>query len=133
MNTGFAQNVRMLLADRSRLAANAARRLGGNRTELTRGVYSPCDLCKDNPSAPPLWQFKAREIDHDREQKLLEFRDATLELDGWPVFYTPYISAPGPIRKAGQRLSDARASATPTRTASTSRFRIIGRSTSTRI
>src|SRR5690348_779247 len=28
MNTGFAQDVRMLLADRSRLAANAARRLG---------------------------------------------------------------------------------------------------------
>ena len=94
MNTAFAQNVRMLLADRSRLAANAARRLGGNRTELTRGVYSPCDLCKDNPSAPPAWQFKAREIDHDQELKLLEFRDATLELDGWPVFYTPYISAP---------------------------------------
>ena len=99
MNTGFAQNVRMLLADRSRLAANAARRLGGNRTELTRGVYSPCDLCKDNPSAPPLWQFKAREIDHDKEQKLIEFRDATLELDGWPVFYTPYLSAPDPSVK----------------------------------
>ena len=99
MNTGFAQNVRMLLADRSRLAANAARRLGGNRTELTRGVYSPCDLCKENPSAPPAWQFKAREIAHDRELKLLEFRDATLELDGWPVFYTPYISTPDPSVK----------------------------------
>lgn len=98
MNTGFAQNVRMLLADRSRLAANAARRLG-NRTELTRGVYSPCDLCKENPSAPPLWQFKAREISHDRELKILEFRDAALELDGWPVFYTPYISAPDPTVK----------------------------------
>ena len=46
-----------------------------------------------------LWQFKAREIDHDREQKLLEFRDATLEIDGWPVFYTPYISAPDPSVK----------------------------------
>jgi LPS-assembly protein len=99
MNTGFAQNVRMLLADRSRLAANAARRLGGNRTELMRGVYSPCDLCKENPSAPPAWQFKAREIVHDQEMKLLEFRDATLELDGWPVFYTPYISAPDPSVK----------------------------------
>ena len=99
MNTGFAQNVRMLLADRSRLAANAARRLGGNRTELARGVYSPCDLCKENPSAPPAWQFKAREIVHDQAQKLIEFRDAVLELDGWPVFYTPYISAPDPTVK----------------------------------
>ena len=99
LNTGFAQNVRMLLADRSRLAGNAARRLGGNRFELRRAVYSPCDLCKENPSAPPLWQFKAREITDDKETKLIEFRDATLEIDGWPVFYTPYLSAPDPSVK----------------------------------
>src|SRR5712691_13271852 len=42
MNNAFAQNVRMLLADRSRLAANAARRINGNRLEMRRGVYSPC-------------------------------------------------------------------------------------------
>src|SRR4249919_2859982 len=39
MNNAFAQNVRMLLADRSRLAANAARRVNGNRLEMRRGVY----------------------------------------------------------------------------------------------
>ena len=49
MNDAFAQDVRMLLADRSRLAANTARRLSGNRLELRRGVYSPCDLCKNDP------------------------------------------------------------------------------------
>ena len=90
MNEGFAKNVRMLLADRSRLAANTARRTNGNRTELRRGVYSPCDLCKNDPSAPPAWQLKAREIDHDKELQLIEFRDTTLEIDGWPVFYSPY-------------------------------------------
>ncbi|MBV8337047.1 MAG: LPS-assembly protein LptD [Alphaproteobacteria bacterium] len=99
MNEGFARNVRMLLADRSRLAANTARRTNGNRTELRRGVYSPCDLCKNDPSAPPAWQLKAREIDHDKEQQLIEFRDATMEIDGWPVFYSPYISAPDPSLK----------------------------------
>ena len=57
MNEGFAKNVRMLLADRSRLAANTARRTNGNRTELRRGVYSPCDLCKNDPCAPPAWQL----------------------------------------------------------------------------
>src|SRR5438270_863896 len=92
MNNAFAQNVRMLLADRSRLAANAARRLNGNRLEARRGVYSPCDLCKDNPSAPPVWQVKAREISDDKELKLIEFRDAVLEVDGLPVFYAPYFS-----------------------------------------
>jgi LPS-assembly protein len=99
MNEGFAKNVRMLLADRSRLAANTARRTNGNRTELRRGVYSPCDLCKNDPSAPPAWQLKAREIDHDKELQLIEFRDATMEIDGWPVFYSPYLSAPDPSVK----------------------------------
>src|SRR5215831_6988033 len=92
MTEGFAKNVRMLMADRSRLAANAMRRTNANHTELVRGVYSPCDLCTNDPSAPPLWQLKAREIDHDKELQLVEFRDAVMEIDGWPVFYSPYIS-----------------------------------------
>ena len=99
MSEGFAKNVRMLLADRSRLAANTARRTNGNRTELRRGVYSPCDLCKNDPSAPPAWQLKAREIDHDKELQLIEFRDTTMEIDGWPVFYSPYLSTPDPSVK----------------------------------
>ena len=101
MNEGFAKNVRMLLADRSRLAANTARRTNGNRTELRRGVYSPCDLCKNDPSAPPAWQLKARELNHDKELQLIEFRNTTMEIDGWPVFYWPYISTPDPsVRRA---------------------------------
>ena len=99
LNNGFAQNVRMLLADRSRLAANAARRINGNRIEARRGVYSPCDLCPENPRAPPAWQLKARQITDDKQLKIIEFRDATLEVDGWPVFYTPYLSEPEPTVK----------------------------------
>ena len=86
-------------SDRSRLAANAARRTNGNRTDMRRGVYSPCDLCKDDPTAPPAWQLKARQITDDKELKQLEFRDAIMEIDGWPVFYTPYMSAPDPSVK----------------------------------
>src|ERR1700732_848518 len=40
MNNAFAQNVRMLLADRSRLAAHTARRIHGNRFAFRRGGYS---------------------------------------------------------------------------------------------
>src|SRR5437763_1747821 len=99
MNNAFAENVRLLLADRSRLAANAVRRVNGNRLELRRGVYSPCDLCKNDPTAPPAWQLKAREISDDKELKLIEFRDAVMEIDGVPVFYTPYMSQPEPTVK----------------------------------
>ncbi len=104
MNGGFAKDVRMLLADHSRLAANTARRSNGNRTELKRAVYSPCDLCKNDPSAPPGWQLQAREIDHDKELKLVEFHDVTMQLDGWPIFYTPYLSAPDPTVKRASGL-----------------------------
>ncbi len=99
MSDGFAEAVRVLLADRSRLAANTARLTHGNRTELRRAVYSPCDLCKNDPSAPPAWQFVTRQIDDDREFKRIELRDATMEIDGWPVFYTPYMSMPDPSVK----------------------------------
>jgi LPS-assembly protein len=96
MNDAFAENVRMLLADRSRLAAAAARRLNGNRTELAKAVYSPCDLCQKDPSKPPTWEMKAREITDDKQLKLIEFYDATMDIDGWPVFYSPYLSEPEP-------------------------------------
>lgn len=99
MNNAFAQNVRMLLADRSRLAANTARRLNGKVLEIRRGIYSPCDLCKNDPTAPPAWDFKAREIRHDKEEKIIEFRDVTLDIDGVPVFYSPYLSEPDPSVK----------------------------------
>ena len=66
---------------------------------MRKAVYSPCDLCKDDPTKPPTRQFKAREISDDKEQKLLEFRDATMEIDGFPVFYTPYLSEPDPSVK----------------------------------
>jgi LPS-assembly protein len=99
MNNGFATQVRMLLADRSRLAGNTARRVNGNLIELRRAVYSPCDLCQSDPSKPPAWQLKARQINDDGEAQRLEFRDAVMEVDGWPVFYTPYMSAPDPTVK----------------------------------
>jgi LPS-assembly protein len=99
LGDGFAESVRMLLTDRSRLAANTARITHKNRTELLRAVYSPCDLCKNDPSAPPAWQFVARQIDDDREFKLIEMRDVTMQIDGWPISYFPYLSMADPTVK----------------------------------
>lgn len=99
MNNGFATSVRMLLADRSRLAANTARRVNGNLIQLRRGVYSPCDLCKKDPTAPPAWELKARQINDDKANQLVEFRDVVMDVDGWPVFYSPYLSTPDPSVK----------------------------------
>lgn len=99
MRDGFIKNVKILLSDRSRLVGNAARRTNGTRIEMRRAVYSPCDLCKDDPTAPPIFQIKAEQVTQDKELQLVEYRDATLELGGIPIFYTPYLSHPDPSVK----------------------------------
>ena len=99
MREGFIQDIRILMADRSRLAGNAGRRTDANRTEIRRGVYSPCDLCKEDPTQPPLWQLKAAKIVHDKEEQKVEYEDATLEMGGYPVLYSPYFSHPDPSVK----------------------------------
>lgn len=96
MRDGIIQNIRALLNDNSRLAGNMARRVDGNRKEMSRGVFSPCALCPDNPSAPPLWQIKAVRIVHDEEAHDIEYDDATLEMFGIPVAYLPYFRHPDP-------------------------------------
>jgi LPS-assembly protein len=96
---GFLQDIRALLSDRSRLAANTGRRTGGNRLELRRGVYSPCDLCREDPTRPPIWQLRAEQIVRDETQHTVEYRDATLEVGGIPILYTPYLSHPDPTVK----------------------------------
>ena len=99
LTNDFAKNVRALMTDRSRLVANGFRRTNANHIDAAKAVYSPCDLCEKDPSAPPAWQLKAREVTDDRQTQELEFRDAIMEIDGWPVFYTPYIAAPDPTVK----------------------------------
>ncbi|HZB90841.1 MAG TPA: LPS assembly protein LptD [Stellaceae bacterium] len=99
MRDGFLKNVRMLLADRSRLAGNTARRVAGNRTEIRRGVYSPCEPCQEDPTRAPVWQIEAEEITHDKQEQLVEYRDATMEIDGVPLLWTPYFSHPDPSVK----------------------------------
>jgi LPS-assembly protein len=99
MRDGFIKDIRILLSDRSRLAGNTGRRVNGTRTEIRRAVYSPCALCRNNPSHPPVWQLKAEEVVHDEQLKIVEYRDAIMEIDGVPVFYVPYLSHPDPSVK----------------------------------
>ncbi|HKX11132.1 MAG TPA: LPS assembly protein LptD [Stellaceae bacterium] len=103
MRDGFIKDVRALLSDRSRIAGNAGRRTDGNITEIRRAVYSPCDLCAQDPTAAPLWQIKGSRMVHDNARKTVEIYDATMEFFGVPFLYLPYISEPDPTvkRKTG--------------------------------
>jgi LPS-assembly protein len=97
LGRGFADQLRVLMTDNSRLAAAEGERTdNGMFTRLNRAVYSPCNLCAEDPTRPPLWQVRAVRIVHDKEAKDIIYRDAWMEMFGIPVFYTPYLSHPDP-------------------------------------
>ncbi|HTJ64792.1 MAG TPA: LPS assembly protein LptD [Alphaproteobacteria bacterium] len=98
MRQAFIQNVSALLADNSRLVGKQANK-DANITTIDRGVYSPCELCKEDPTKPPTWQIKAVKIIHDKDEKRIYYHDATFEVDGIPVAWTPYYSTYDPTVK----------------------------------
>ena len=103
LRNGIIEDFQAILSDGRRFAAAGARLSEGVRTEMAKVVYSPCNVCKEDPSRPPLWQIKAVKVVHDKEEKIIEFEDAWLEFAGVPVLYTPYLSQPDPTvkRKSG--------------------------------
>ena len=99
MKEGVMRDIRIILADDSRIAANGAVRSGGYRTEMRQAVYSPCKLCPENPDAAPLWQLKAARVVHDQRRHDIEYSDVYLEAFGVPIAYTPFFSHPDPTVK----------------------------------
>ena len=96
LREGVISEFRALLTDGARIAANGARRTGGNRTVMSRVVYSPCDLCPVDPERAPLWQIKANKVVHDQVAHDIAYYDAWLEVFGVPVLYTPYFQHADP-------------------------------------
>lgn len=94
LKSGVIQNFRALLADQSRLAAVSARRVDGRLTAARKAIYSPCDLCKTDPTRAPIWQIKAAKVGHDQEARRVTYNDARMEIFGVPVAYTPYLAHP---------------------------------------
>ncbi len=96
LREGVIEGIRLLLANGARLAASRAERIDGRMTVMERAVYSPCELCPDDPDDLPLWQLKAGSVTHDEETRDIIYRDVTLEVFGVPVAYSPFMSHPDP-------------------------------------
>jgi LPS-assembly protein len=99
MQQAVLKDMRALLAENGRLAANGARRTDGVINEMTKVVYSACNLCKDDPTRPPLWEIRAADAVQDLEHKRIEYRDVYLDMFGVPVAYAPYFWHPDPSVK----------------------------------
>jgi LPS-assembly protein len=99
MKNAIMQGVAARLALNARMIANGGRRYDGKIDDLAKVVYSACDLCKTDPTAPPLWQIRARSATRDLQHKMIEYHDAEMEMDGFPIFYLPYMTQPDPSVK----------------------------------
>ncbi|WP_298215520.1 LPS-assembly protein LptD [Acidocella sp.] len=112
MKNAVMQGVAARLQQNARIIANGGQRYEGKLDVLAKPVYSACNLCKDDPRAPPTWAIRAASATHDLEHKMIEFRNATLLMKGVPVFWLPYLSEPDPSvrRKTGLLIPSAGAS-----------------------
>ncbi|WP_417429928.1 LPS-assembly protein LptD [Kiloniella sp.] len=99
LKEGFIRDIRILLTDRSRLAASTGQLTSGNISVFSNGVFSPCELCKDDPSKAPIWQLKAKKIVHNKTSQTIKYDHAWMEIFGVPVIYTPYLAHPDPTVK----------------------------------
>ncbi|MBS0185943.1 MAG: LPS-assembly protein LptD [Proteobacteria bacterium] len=99
LKKGFIKTVRLLTKDNRRISAISANRVEEGLTTFEKVVYSPCNLCKENPEDPPLWQIKAIKVVRDESKGDVNYHDVWMEFAGTPVFYTPYLSHADPIIK----------------------------------
>lgn len=96
MKQAFIQNVSILFPDSSRMVAQRAERYDERYTAADTAVYTSCNVCKEDPKQPPLWQLRAERIVHDNVDHDIYYHNATLDLAGMPVLYTPYMSTADP-------------------------------------
>ena len=97
LRTGILRSARLVLDQQLQLAANEISRVGDRYTNLDRVVASSCEICASNPT--PVWEIRARQVIHDREERQLYFSDAQLRIVGIPVFYAPRLRLPDPTLK----------------------------------
>ena len=67
----------------------------GNISKIEGAIFT---TCKKRDGCPP-WELKAKEIEHDREKKIIFYKDAWLKLYDKPVFYFPKFFHPDPTVK----------------------------------
>ena len=67
----------------------------GKNSVIKKGVFT---TCKKNEDCPP-WQIKAKEIKHDKEKKIINYKHAWLEIYDKPIIYFPRFFHPDPSVK----------------------------------
>ena len=99
LKNGLINDLKFLMNDGSRFAANSAIRFDGSRNVMKEAIFSPCHPCKEDPNKALVWQIKADQVTHDEATKNIEYESALLEILDFPIFYIPYFIHPDPSVK----------------------------------
>ncbi|MDR4305110.1 LPS-assembly protein LptD [Chelatococcus sambhunathii] len=100
---GLIRSLRIETPNETHLAAAQAKRENGQLSVFDRAVYTACQICRENPEKPPLWQIKAKRIIWREDEKMVYYESATFEFMGQPIAWVPFFSSPDPTvkRKSG--------------------------------
>ncbi len=100
---GFVSALRVETPENTRFAAESAERRDGDIAVFNNGVYTACEVCKENPEKPPLWQIRAQRVIINNKTKTVSYEGAAFELFGAPIAYLTKFShaLPGVKRKSG--------------------------------
>ena len=87
-----------LLVEKNHLARSKSRSLiyDKNNLILKKTVYTNC---KKRDNGCPPWLIQAEEINHDKKNKIVNYKNAILKLYDVPVMYFPKFFHPDPTVK----------------------------------
>ena len=73
-----------------------------NITIIKDGKFTSCKSTNEKEGCP-YWSLNANLVTHDKENKKITYKNATLDVNNIPILYTPYFSHPDPSvkREAG--------------------------------
>lgn len=94
LKSGVVEQVGIRFPDGARLAGRQGVQENENKMVLRDGLYSPCNLCVENPKKAPMWRLNADKVVHDKEAQDIYYHNVTLDAYGIPVGYMPYFSHP---------------------------------------
>ena len=96
---GKINDVKVLLEDGSRIVGKQIKR-DHNIDIISKGVYSPCNSkIKIADFLCPVWQLESEKMLHDYDKLFLYQKHSKMRVFNFPVFYSPYLLTPSPLRK----------------------------------
>lgn len=107
LTDGYAVGFSARLGDGATVVANSAIRQSDGINALDQVVFSSCEVCEEKQT--PTWALRARRAVLDQETQMISYRDAVVEVAGFPVLYLPYLAHPDPSsgRRSGLLIPSA--------------------------